>query len=155
MNFPVLRIPFLLAAEVIASAGVWHGTPTDWRGEPPHFWTFEALRLQSWILFGLSFVGFWIGEWMSSRHRFVARTLAVIGAACVLATEVLTSIYFWRRLSLSETEYLGWPDLRRYTYEHLIVWALFMLLGMGLWYLWSRWKRRHFAVTTTAAKPIR
>jgi hypothetical protein len=99
------------------------------------------LRLQYWLLFGLSFAGIWIMEWMSSRRRFQARVLAVLGAAAVLGTEVLTSIYFWKRLSPNETEYLGWLDLRQYTYEHLTVWAVVMLPGMGLWYLWRRRKR--------------
>lgn len=94
MKTPLLRIPFLLAAEVIASLGLWHGTPTDWRGEPLHFWFFEDVRLQYWCLFGLSFTGIWIAEWMTSRRRFLARVLAVFGAVCVLGTEVLTSIYF-------------------------------------------------------------
>ena len=150
MRVPLLRIPFLLAVEVVASAGMWHGTPTDWRGEPPHFWLFEVLRLQYWLLFGLSFAGIWIIEWMSSRRRFPARVLAVLGAAAVLGTEVLTSIYFWKRLSPNETEYLGWLDLRQYTYEHLTVWAVVMLLGMGLWYLWRRRKRRHLSVPRAA-----
>lgn len=151
MKIPLLRIPFLLAAEVIASVGVWHGTPTDWRGEPPHFWYFEVLRLQYWCLFGLSFTAIWVAEWMSSRRRFLARVLAVWGAVCVVGTEVLTSIHFWKRLSPNETEYLAWLDLRRYAYEHLIVWAVLMLPGMGLWYLWSRRKRQHPAVPAAAA----
>ena len=150
MSVPLLRIPFLLVAEVIASLGVWHGTPTDWRGESPHFWTFEVLRLQYWFLFGLSFAGIWMAEWVDSRRRSLALMLAIVGAACVLGTEVLTSIYFWKRLAPNEAEYLGWPDLRRYIYEHLSVWAVVMLLGMGLWYLWKRRKKQqHTSVRTT------
>jgi hypothetical protein len=150
MKIPLLRIPFLLAAEVIASVGVWHGTPTDWRGEPPHFWFFEVLRLQYWCLFGLSFMVIWTAEWMSSHRSFLARLLAVFGVGCVLGTEVLTSIFFWKRLSPNETEYLAWPQLRRYTYEHMIVWAMLMLSGMGLRYLWSRRNKRRPTVPAPA-----
>jgi hypothetical protein len=89
---------------------------------------------------------------MSSHRRFFARVLAIFGAACVLGTEVLTSIVFWKRLPASETEYLAWPDLQGYTYEHLIVWTVLMLLGMGFWYLWNRKKRQHPAVPTAAVQ---
>jgi hypothetical protein len=147
---PLLRIAVLLAVEVIASVGVWHGTPTDWRGEPPHFWHFEVLRLQYWCLFGLSFATIWAAEWMSSRRRVLARLLAVLGAACVLGTEVLTSLCFWRRLSPSETAYLAWQDLQRYTYEHLILWAALTFFGMGLWYLWRKRKKGHPAFPAVA-----
>lgn len=139
----------LLVAEIVASIAVWHGTPTDWQGDPLHFWSFEVLRLQYWSLFGLSFTGIWIAERMSSRRRFLARVLAILGAVCVLGTEVVTSIFFWKRLSLNETEYLAWPDLRRYISEHLIVWMVVMLLGVGLWNLYHRRRRQHPSVSTS------
>ena len=154
MKTLLLRILFLLAAEVIASVGVWSGTPTDWRGEPPHFWSFEVLRLQYWCLFGLSFTAVWVAEWMISRRCLLVRVLAVSGAACALGTEVLTSLYFWRRLPLNENAYFGGVDLRGYTEVHLALWVLVSLLGLGFWYLWNRRKGQRPAVPTAASRSL-
>lgn len=152
MRIPLLRIPFILAAEVLASSALMHGPPTDWLGKPPSFWHFEALRLQYWCLFGLSFTAIWSVEWMTSHRRFRTRVLAALGTACVLGTEVLTSIYSWKRLSPNETQYLGWPwpNLRQYTYDHLITWAVLIVFEVGFWYLWRKRKRHHPAIPTAA-----
>jgi hypothetical protein len=57
-NFLIRVLLFIVAAELIASLAVWHGTPTDWRGRPLSFWYFEMLRLRYWIGFGLAFAVF-------------------------------------------------------------------------------------------------
>lgn len=43
----------LLVAEIIASAALWHGTPTDWTSGPLRFWVFEGMRLRYWAGFCL------------------------------------------------------------------------------------------------------
>ncbi len=131
---------FIAAAEVFASLAVWHGTPSDWVGEPLHFWAFEVLRLQYWFGFCLVFATFWVMAWMSLRRRSATLALGILGAVCSFGTEVLTSIYFWKKLSLSQVNYLGWPDLRRYALEHVISWAVILLFGATLWYFRNRRK---------------
>ena len=41
----ILSCIALLIAQIASSFLSWHGTPTDWLGEPLHFWTFELWRL--------------------------------------------------------------------------------------------------------------
>ena len=126
---------FLVAAELVASFAVWHGTPTDWKGEPPHFWYFEILRLRYWLSFGLLFAGVWVIGWLGLRRFSATLIPAVLGGLCSVATEVMTSIYFWRSLSSNQASYLGWSDFRRYFWEHLVSWIVVLVIsGLCLWY---------------------
>jgi hypothetical protein len=140
---------FITAAELLASFAVWHGTPTDWKGEAPHFWYFEILRLQYWCGFGLLFAGLWVIGWLAFR-RFSARVIpAALGVVCSLGTEVMTSIYFWRSLSSNQASYLGWSAFRRYFSEHLVSWVLILVIsGLCLWYLRSRRRTSHTDIAT-------
>jgi hypothetical protein len=135
-NFLIRVLLFIVAAELIASLAVWHGTPTDWRGRPLSFWYFEMLRLRYWIGFGLAFAVFWVFAWLS-LHRLSARLIPLLLAVpCAVATEVTTSIYFWKSLPTNEASYLGWYALRPYVGEHLISWvAVLGMSGLCIWYL--------------------
>lgn len=147
----ILRLLLIPAAEVLASMAVWHGTPTDWGGEPLHFWGFEILRLQYWCGFGLFFTGLWVIGWMSlHRRRSATSVLAVLGAVCLLGTEATTSKYFWKSLSVSQVGYLGWPDFRTYFWEHLVSWVVVLLIfGLCLWYLRNRRRQSRTVGTAT------
>lgn len=55
----MLYVLLLATAEVVASAAVWHGTPTDWKGPHLDFWSFESSRLLYWCSFCTLFIGLW------------------------------------------------------------------------------------------------
>jgi hypothetical protein len=140
---------FVLAAELFASFAVWHGTPTDWRGEPPSFWHFEILRLRYWCGFGLSSAGLWVIAWLGLRRlSHAALTPALLGALCALGTEVMTSIYFSKSLSSNQANYLGWASFQIYLCEHLVSWIAFLLVGFAIWHFWSRMHRARRATPT-------
>jgi hypothetical protein len=134
-------ILLLAMAEIVASATVWHGTPTDWNGVHLGFWSFESSRLLYWCGFCLLFVGLWGAAWIVFRRSSGAAIRVILGLVCSLGIEMLTSIYFWKGLSSNQTGYLGWPALHRYVLEHSIPWAVVVLLGIG--YAVFRYKNRH------------
>ena len=139
-SFSIRLLLFIVAAELIASFAVWHGTPTDWRGQPLSFWFFEMLRLKYFGSFGLAFAGFWLIAWLGLRRHSARVAPALLGAVCLLGTELMTSIYFWRSLSSNQVGYLGWPSPRRYCWEHLISWGLVLVIvGLCFW-CWNRWR---------------
>jgi hypothetical protein len=128
----------MLIAEIASSFAVWHGIPMDWRGKWPGFWPFEILRLKYWFGFCLLFAAIWTAIWMSFRHWLTKLTLSAVGAACSLAIEMLTSIYFWGKLRSDQVGYLGWTSRRGYVVEHLTSWTFVMLLALVIVYLWDR-----------------
>lgn len=135
----------IVAAEVVASMAVWSGTPTDWVGEPLHFWGFEILRMRYWFGFELPIAGLWVAGWICLRRRLAAPTLVLMGA-CALGAEVMTSLYFWKSLTVAQVGYLGWPSLQGYVVEHLISWVVVTLLGLAGWYLYAYVRRRRIQV---------
>jgi hypothetical protein len=139
------------AAEILASLAVWHGTPTDWAGEPPHFWLLEGLRLEYWCGFGLLFASIWSVVRIGFRRQMATLALAIVGAGCSLATEILTSIYFWEKLPSNQVGYLGWPSHQRYVVEHLTSWAIIILLGLAVMYIWDRHRKSQSKVAGTVA----
>jgi hypothetical protein len=138
MRRSYLFLLLMLIAEIASSFAVWHGVPTDWRGKWPDFWPFEILRLKYWFGFCLLFAGVWTAIWMSFGHWLTKLTLSVVGVACSLAIELLTSIYFWRTLRSDQVGYLGWPSERRYAVEHLTSWVFVVLFGLVIFYFWDR-----------------
>ena len=88
----------LLTAEIVSSFLSWHGTPMDWVGEPLHFWTFELWRLQSWAIFFVAGVGFWLICWRAFHRRAHEIGLWLLASALAVAVEVLTTVRYWRQL---------------------------------------------------------
>jgi hypothetical protein len=153
-SLSIRLLSLVAAAEIVASFATWHGTPMDWTGEPLHFWHFEVLRLRYWCGFGLLFAGLWAIGWLGLRRFSAIAIPAVLGALCSLATEVMTSTYFWRSLSSDQTNYLGWYDFRRYFWEHLVSWMVVLVIpGLCLSYLRHR-KHRWRAAVASARPPI-
>jgi hypothetical protein len=140
-NSSICLLFIALVAEVLASLAVWSGTPTDWSGEPLHFWAFETLRLRYWCVFGLLVAGLWVAGYMSRRRRSAVVIVLILGAICSLGAEVVTSICFWKALTSTQTMYLGWPVLKQYVVEHLISWIVVWVLGLASWYLYVRRRR--------------
>ncbi len=134
---------FIIAAELVASFAVWRGTPTDWRGEPLHFWYFEMLRLRYWLGFALGFAALWVIGWLGLRRVSAFVMPLILAMLCALGTEVMTSIHFWKSLSLNQTGFLGWYDFRQYIWDHLFFWAVTLLIsGLAAWYLRYRKRRK-------------
>ncbi len=142
---------FFAAAELLASLCVWRGTPTDWVGKPLHFWDFELLRLRYWFGFGLLFAGLWAIGWLIFRRHRAKVPLEVLGVVCSIGTEVMTSTYFWRGLTLHQILYLGLPDFREYFWDHLISWTAILLAGLSIWHFWK--KRRRMQPPTATMEP--
>jgi hypothetical protein len=133
----------VVTAELAASLAVWHGTPTDWSGDPLHFWSYELLRLRYWL--GFAFVAgvLWNLGRVAARQHFSKLASSLLAIACALATEAATSLSFWSSLSLSQVGFLGWPNCHRYLWEHLVSWSLaFSALVLLSWF----WRKSHRAV---------
>jgi hypothetical protein len=138
-SFSIRFLLFIAAAELIASFAVWHGTPTDWKGQPPSFWYFEMLRLRYWCAFGLAFAILWVVGWLGLRRVSTTVIPIAVAVLCALATEVITSVYFLRSLRPDQASYLGWYDSRIYFREHLFSWVVLLVVFLiCLWYLGHR-----------------
>ena len=128
----------LAVAEVLASLLIWTGAPTDWVGEPPHFWTYELWRLQYWTLFFAGSAFLWIVAWGGLRRWLPKIVFGLLALALAAAAELLTSLWFWRRLNWNEASFVGWSYFPSYFRDHLIWWAVVVALGLGLWYFYKR-----------------
>jgi len=127
----------LLGAEIGASFFIWSGSPTDWIGEPLHFWSFEGFRLRYWALVFASSGLLWVVAWHSLYRR--AQTIVlVLGLLLAAMAEVLTSIWYWKQLSWNEASYLGWLSFRLYLLEHLFSWFAVAFGCLVIRYLWTR-----------------
>jgi hypothetical protein len=134
----------LWAAEVLASLSIWHGTPTDWRGEPLHFWSNELWRLKYWAILFLLAVALWLVSCRALPPRGRGVLLWLIAAVLALGVEVFTSIWSWKQLPWSDDRFLGWPSyFPDYLWDHLISWIVVVALGAGIWYLWRRRRTSH------------
>jgi hypothetical protein len=146
---------FLCGAEVAASWWVWGRAPTDSiRVWYPGFWAFEAGRLLYWVPIFASFLTLWIVVWYALRRHSHLITLWLLATALGVALEVLTSVLYWRSAGSSDLRNLfqsmwywhrvpqgsdmGWPSFRIYLWTHFVPWATVLLLGLAIWYLWSR-----------------
>src|SRR4051794_32801568 len=134
-GFAIGLLLLAVSAELVASVAVWHGTPTDWTGEPLHFWEVELSRLRYWCETALVFAGLWLIGWIFLYRRFAAPALVALGG-CALAADVITSVYFWKSLNPAHVGYLGWSSLPRYIEEHLISWIIVTLLALTIWYVY-------------------
>jgi hypothetical protein len=138
----LLRVALVLAADIAASAAVWSGTPTDWPWPPPRFWISESSRLVYWCIFSLPCVSVWVITRARVAHRLAGLIVDAVAIFCLLGTEILTSIFFWRTLDWMKGAGLGHPTLREYAREHSIFWVAALLLCITLQYLWSKRKRQ-------------
>jgi hypothetical protein len=149
-NFSIRFLLFIIAAELLASFAVWHGTPTDWKAQPLSFWHFEAVRIRYWSGFGLAFAALWVIGWLSLRRLSATVLPVLLALLCAISTEMMTSIYFWRSLPPNQASYLGWYDSRQYFGEHLVSWIVVLAIsGLCLWY-WNRRRAPQPDTHTTA-----
>ena len=155
----------LWGAEVTASWWVWSGAPMDTlRDWCPDFWRWESGRLHYWIpVFALS-VLLSVVSWYGLHRRVRGIAMAVLGAGLAVGVEVSTSILYWRsasslyvRRDLYESFwdwhlipyllYIGGKTFKGYLWDHLALWAVFLCLGLTVWYFWDRWERSHTRTT--------
>jgi hypothetical protein len=127
-----------LTAEISSSFLTWSGTPTDWLGEPLHFWTFELWRLKSWLMFFAAGIALFLLSWSAVHRQLHNREIWLLGGAYAVAIEVLTTIRYWRQLSWTESAFLGISYFRRYLLEHLITWAVTLLFVFAILRFWER-----------------
>ena len=156
---------FLCGAEVAASWWVWGRAPTDsirvWYSG---FWAFEAGRLHYWVPVFASLLVLWIVGWYAFRRH--GRLITWLFAAALgVGLEVATSVLYWRSSRSSDLRGLfqslwvwhrvpqasdmGWPSFRVYLWDHLVPWAMVLLVGMTLWVLFEQKARN----TTRIALP--
>jgi hypothetical protein len=146
-----------------------------------YFWIFEAGRLHYWVsVLIVIAAGCVVGLYFLRRRQlyrakhvhgsyqrkhFIERW--TLGVGLTLALEIITSALYWR----SEVSYglrdvfqsawywhrvpkasdMGWPSFRIYMWEHVVPWAVVVLLGLALGYLRNRRKRAQSVATNVAA----
>src|SRR5580693_8948080 len=131
MAFRILiSAALLLAAEVLASASIWCGTPRDWSGDRLHFWTFQVPRLPYWALSFLLATSGWLVVWYVMRSRPRRILLSLLAIFLAIEVEASTSIWCWRKLPWTTTTCGTLTNFRYYFWEHLISWAVTMALGL-------------------------
>jgi hypothetical protein len=139
MKIKFVRTALLLVvAEVLSSFFVWRGAPMDGAGPPPRFWTFEMWRLEYWAIFFSPAALLWVVSWYGVHRRVGAIGMGLLGAVLAVATEVLTSVWYWRQFTWSQASYLGWSYFTTYFWEHLISWFVVVSVGAALWYIWNK-----------------
>jgi len=128
----------LMLAEVLASFSAWSGAPMDGTAPPPRFWSFEMWRLEYWVvLFSLAAL-LWAVSWYGFHRRIGTIGMGVLGVALAVATEALTSVWYWRQFTWAQASYLGWSYFPKYFWEHLISWFVVVAIGAVLWYVWNK-----------------
>lgn len=130
------------AADIVASLLVWKGAPTDWSGEPPHFWTYELWRLKYWSAFFVLSALLWIIVWKLLGRRIHKPAIWLFAVSLAVAVEISTSIWYWRQLPSTQASYLGWSYFPSYFRAHAIAWSSCLLLCLAFFYLWVRSRRR-------------
>jgi len=165
-------LSLLFGAEVSASWWIWGRSPSDslhvWYAG---FWAFETGRLHYWVPTLAVAAILWLaarylfqrghhaeGAQRSDQKKRVAGVW-VLSAVLSLLSETLTSGIYWRsnksadlRDLFQSTWYLhrvpkasdlGWPSFQGYLWPHLVPWAVVLLLGLAVWYLWNKRKREN------------
>ncbi|MGB6691290.1 MAG: hypothetical protein WBE76_25940 [Terracidiphilus sp.] len=130
----------LAISEVSGSFCAWHGTPTDWSGPPLHFWNYEFWRLAFWIPLAGGAFAIVLAIWHflpGIRRCSVVMPLALVFA---LGVEWITSLSYWRALTIQQASFLGWPSEFYYIREHLLCWAISLLLAAAALLFWIRRK---------------
>ena len=132
----------IVISEIAASFGIWHGTPTDWRGLPLRFWNYEFWRLTYWIpLAGGSCLILWaIWYFIPGTRRY--SILLPLALASLLSSEWITSVVYWRALTIEQAGFLGWASEFYHVRDHLICWAISLLINTGVWLFWRHRKSR-------------
>jgi hypothetical protein len=142
-------------AELAASWWIWGRAPTDsirvWYAG---FWSFEAGHLHYWIPVFASFLALGGVAWYPLRQHGGLTTWWLIGSALAIGLEVLTSVLYWRSAEASDLRSLfqsiwywhqvpqasdmGWPSFRIYMWNHLLPWAVVLLVGITLRLMFER-----------------
>jgi hypothetical protein len=153
MNFPARVIAFLLllfSAELAASWWIWGRAPTDsirvWYSG---FIVFEAGRMRYWVPLFAGLAVLWIAAWYLFRRNGHLTAWQLLGAGLAVALEVLTSVLYWGSARSSDlrglfqsiwawhrvpqARDLGWPSFRIYLWNHLIPWAVVLIIGISIW----------------------
>jgi hypothetical protein len=128
----------LAIAEVLGSLFAWHGTPTDWSGPPLRFWNYEFWRLACWIPFAGGAFAVVLAIWYflpSVRRCSIVLPLALVFA---LGVEWITSLSYWHALTIEQADFLGWMGEFYYIRDHLLGWAIALLLATVAWLFWMR-----------------
>ncbi len=148
----------LCGGEVAASWCVWGGAPTDsirvWYSG---FWVFEAGRLHYWLPLLAILLALWTVGWYVLRGHGGLITLWLFTVALGVGLEVLTSVLYWRSARslhlrdlfqsiwywnrIPQASDMGWPSFRGYLWDHLIPWAVVLLVGVTLWLFIEHSKR--------------
>jgi hypothetical protein len=145
---------FLWLAEVVASFLCWGGLPFDALPNP-HFdyWYLEALRLRYWTLcFSCACLVWLTIRWLKEGHADHPETgtqysmkksaLRLLAVALAVGVEMVTSLWYQRRLPWILSFAMDASDFRLYLRDHLTGWAISVVVGMALWYLQKRWLRK-------------
>lgn len=146
----------LFGAEIAASWWIWNRTPTDTiRVWYSGFWPFEVGRLHYWVPAFACTLVLWMVAWYALLRKGRPATQWLFTAVLAAGLEVVTSVLYWKGPQSSsirglyqsvwawnrvpQANEMGWPSLRIYLGDHLVPWAVMLVLvGIYLWYLGHR-----------------
>lgn len=152
-------VSFLFGAEVAASWWVWGGAPTDSIGVwYSGFWVFEADRLHYWGLLFAPLLLLWVVLSRSLLRHSRPIVWWVCAAALGIGLELTSSVLYWRSPRSSDLRGLyqslwmvnRFPQasniestgFRVYLGEHLVAWAIFLIVAMTLFVFFEKkWRK--------------
>jgi hypothetical protein len=162
----------LFGAELAASWWIWVRAPMESiRTSYADFWTLEVGRLRYWIPVFAASLALGAAAWYVFRYQGTIKRW-LIGSALAIGSEVVTSILYWRSTESSALRDLfqsvwywhrvphendmGWPSFRIYMWNHLVPWAVVLLVGITLWLMFERRVRNETRIAphgTNTGKP--
>jgi len=153
----IALVSWFLFAEIGASWWIWGRSPTDsirvWYSG---FWTFESGRLVFWApIFGGALAMGLLGWALLIRGvRRSGPALSVFGAILTIASELATSMLYWRSPRsadlrdlfqsvwvwhrVPQASDLGWPSFRFYLWAHFFPWLVVLIAGVAVWSVLGR-----------------
>ena len=130
-------------AEVAASFSCWGGLPLDASPDPRfNFWYLEFWRMRYWAICFSCASLLWLLLYRlgarckpchGGRDRVRTVLLWLSGIILAVGVELLTSVWFQRRLPFALSFGMSAWDLGIYMREHLIAWGVFLLVCLGAW----------------------
>ena len=131
MKRSAVSLVFVIS-EIAASFGVWHGT----RVLAPRL--LDSTR--GWSM--PNPVGNLV--FLPGTRRY--SILLPLALASLLSIEWITSVVYWHALNIEQAGFLGWASEFYHVRDHLICWAISLLINTGVWLFWRHRKSSERAI---------
>ena len=151
----VVFVLLLWIADVAGTLCVWRGAPYDASADMGlSFWRYELWRLPYWAFCFLTAASIWLlirlnVQRLAGRNLYETRytvkkaALQLLGLVLAFGGEVTTSVWYWRQLPWSKTDYGGipyspyYPYFSDYLWGHLTGWAIVLAIGLIAFFFWN------------------